>query len=52
MTKMAAEHTIITKRRAQEIFHASSNMGWSAILHKNRTFQQVFISQAGDDVIL
>ena len=30
----------------------SSNMGWSAILHKNRTFQQLFISQAGDDAIL
>ncbi|GFX81398.1 hypothetical protein TNCV_142481 [Trichonephila clavipes] len=52
MMKVAAEHTIITKRPAQEIFYASSNMGWSAILHKNRTFQQVFISQAGDDAIL
>ncbi|GFW43961.1 hypothetical protein TNCV_232001 [Trichonephila clavipes] len=34
MMKVAAEHTIITKRPAQEIFHASSNMGWSAILQK------------------
>lgn len=37
ITKVAAQHVIIPKRRALDMFLTSSNIGWRAILHKNRS---------------
>ena len=33
MTKVAAQHASITERPAQDVFHLSSNIEWSTILH-------------------
>ena len=47
LKKVVTEHAIVTKRHAPEIFHLSSNMVRSAILHKSLAFLEVFITQLG-----